>query len=271
VTIVQAIVLGIVQGITEFLPVSSSGHLVIVPELLSWTAPPLSFDVMLHLATVVAAIVYFARDLGRIVLSYVAPGRLPTVKARAMRRLGLWLVVATIPAALAGVLLKGFFESLFASTTAVGAFMMLTGVLMLIADLVLRRQAGRRTVSSLGLIDAFVIGVFQALAIAPGLSRSGSTMSGGIYLGLDRESAARFSFLLSIPVILGAGLVDAGELLHGVGNGQAGAFLAGGVAALVSGMLAIAFMLRFLRTHRLRLFVVYTLVVGALVLGLSLM
>ena len=148
--------------------------------------------------------------------------------------------------------------------------MILTGVLMFIADLVVARQGKRRTVSSLGLIDAFVIGVFQALAIAPGLSRSGSTISGGIYLGLDRESAARFSFLLAIPVILGAGLVDVGDLIHGLGNGQAGVYLAGGVAALVSGMLAIAFMLRFLRTHRLRPFVIYTVVVGAFVLVLSL-
>jgi undecaprenyl-diphosphatase len=270
VTIFQAIVLGIVQGVTEFLPVSSSGHLVIVPEFLSWPTPPVSFDVLLHLATVVAVVVYFARDLGRIAAAFVAPRRLPPAKARALRRLGLWLLVGTIPAGLAGVLLKGFFESLFASTAAVGAFLMLGGVLMLIADLVVRGQSKRRTLASLGLVDAVVVGLFQALAIAPGLSRSGATISGGIYLGLDRESAARFSFLLAIPVILGAVLVDVGDLAHAMGNGQAGTYLAGALAALVSGVLAIAFMLRFLRTHRLLPFVIYSLVVGALVLGLSL-
>ena len=270
-TIVQAVVLGIVQGLTEFLPVSSSGHLVIVPGLLSWPVPPVAFDVLLHLATLAAVVLYFAPDLGRIVLAYVSPHRLPAARARTLRRLGLWLVIGSIPAALAGVLLKDFFESLFASTAAVGVFMMLSGVLMLIADLVVRRQGRRRAVSSLGLFDVLVIGAFQALAIAPGLSRSGSTMSGGIYLGLDRESAARFSFLLAIPAILGAGVVNAGDLLHGVESGQSAAYLAGGVAALLSGLLAVAFMLRYLRAHRLLPFVIYTLLMGALVLGLSLM
>ena len=268
-TVFQAIVLGIVQGITEFLPVSSSGHLVIVPEFLSWPAPPVPFDVLLHLATLAAVVVYFAHDLGRIVVSFVAPGRLPTVKARSMRRLGLWLVIGTIPAALAGVLLKDFFESLFESTAAVGAFMLLSGALMLVADLVVSRRNNRRTVASLGLVDAIVVGAFQALAIAPGLSRSGATISGGVYLGLNRESAARFSFLLAIPVILGAALVEAGALVDSMGDGQMGAYLAGAAAAFFSGLLAIAFMLRFLRTHRLRPFVIYALVMGTLVLVLS--
>ena len=269
-TVIQAIVLGIVQGLTEFLPVSSSGHLVIVPKLFGWPAPSVTFDVLLHLATLVAVCVYFARELVVLGSAFVAPRRLPAAEVKAGRRLVLWIVVATIPAGLAGVLLGDFFESLFSSTLAVGIFMILTAVLLTIADFVADRMTRVRVLSSMTLVDAVVIGLFEALAIAPGISRSGATMSSGVYLGFGRESAARFSFLISIPVILAAGLLKVGSIASGASSGDLAAYVAGALAAFLSGLAAVSLLLRFLRTHRFRVFAVYCAVVGVLVIIFSL-
>ncbi|MCZ7663599.1 MAG: undecaprenyl-diphosphate phosphatase [Thermoleophilia bacterium] len=272
-TILQAIILGVVQGLTEFLPVSSSGHLVLVQnEFLSLTESPtlLAFDVLLHLATVVAVAGYFARDIRAMFVSFVAPGRLQAGEVKGWRRLTLWLIVGTVPAGLAGVLLEDFFISLFDSTAAVGAFLLLTAGLLTAADFLADRAvAPRREVGDMGLVDVLIVGLFQALAIAPGLSRSGSTISGGVYLGLSREAAARFSFLLSVPVILGAGLMSLGDLAAGFQGGDAPAYVAGALAGLVSGVLAVHCLLRYLRKHRLRAFAVYTFAVGCVVLLLA--
>lgn len=266
----EAVILGLVQGLTEFLPISSSGHLVLAPELLGMPAPPLAFDVMLHLATLLAVAGYFARDLFSMVVSFVAPGRLPAAEAKDWRRLALWLIIGSVPAGLAGVLLGGFFESLFDSTLAVGIFLVVTAVLLTLADVVADRTQQPRTVEDMGLVDALIVGGFQALAIAPGLSRSGATIAGGTYLGLGRTAAARFSFLLSVPVIAGAGLLNARDISGGF-EGSTGVYVAGALAGLVSGLFAVHFMLRFLRNHRLRVFAVYTAVLGVLVVGLSLL
>lgn len=267
----EAVVLGVTQGFTEFLPVSSSGHLVLVPEFLGMPKPTVAFDVLLHLSTLVAVAGYFARDWYCMVVAFVAPGRLPGRTAATWRRLGIWLAVGTVPAAFAGVLLRSFFESLFSSTLAVGIFLIVTACLLTLADFAAgRAERRRRTLDDMGLLDAVLIGCYQALAIAPGLSRSGATISGGVFLGLDRPAAARFSFLLSVPVILGAGLVSARDLGAGIQGGDAVAYAIGGAAALVSGLVAIHVLLRYLRTHRLWPFAVYTLVLGALVVMLSL-
>ncbi|MHB1344242.1 MAG: undecaprenyl-diphosphatase UppP [Thermoleophilia bacterium] len=268
-TVLEAIILGLVQGLTEFLPISSSGHLVLVPELLGIPAPPLAFDVMLHLATLLGVAGYFARDILSMVVSFVAPRRLAPDEVKMWRRLTLWLIVGSVPAGLAGVLLGDFFESLFESTLAVGIFLLVTAVLLTLADLVADRTVKTRTVGDMGLVDAIIVGGFQALAIAPGLSRSGATIAGGTYLGLGRTAAARFSFLLSVPVIAGAGLLNAKDIGGGF-EGSTGVYVAGAVAALVAGLFAVHFMIRFLRAHRLRVFAVYTTVLGVLVIGLSL-
>jgi len=269
--ILEAVVLGVVQGLTEFLPVSSSGHLVLVPEFLGMPAPPVAFDVLLHLATLVAVGGYFARDWYCMAAAFVAPGRLPGRTAATWRRLAIWLAVGTVPAALAGVVLQSFFESLFSSTLAVGIFLIVTGCLLTLADLVAARaERRRRTLDDMGLLDALLIGCYQALAIAPGLSRSGATISGGVFLGLDRPTAARFSFLLSVPVILGAGLVSATDLGEGIGSGDAVAYVLGAAAALVAGLFAIHVLLRYLQTHGLWPFAVYAFVLGGLVVVLSL-
>lgn len=270
VTVLQAIILGAVQGLTEFLPVSSSGHLVIVPELLNMESPTLAFDVLLHLATVAAVAGYFVRELFSIVLAFVAPQRFSRAEAQAWRRLGLWVVLGSLPAAVAGLAFKDFVESLFDSTLAVGVFLLLTAALLFTSDLVARRRSlALRGVGQMGVADALIIGLFQALALAPGISRSGSTIAGGVYLGLGREQAARFSFLLAIPAILGAGLLSLGDLASGF-EGQAEAYIAGSLAAVITGVLAVHFMLRFLRVRGLRPFAIYTLLVGLLVIALSL-
>jgi undecaprenyl-diphosphatase len=269
VTVLQALILGLVQGLTEFLPISSSGHLVLAPELLGIPAPPLAFDVLLHLATAVAIAGYFVRELRLMLYSFVAPARLPEGDVKGFRRMTLWLLVGSIPAGIAGVAFGDFFESLFTSTLGVGIFLLVTSALLVGAELVIRSSAGRRRVSDMGLLDALIIGGFQALAIAPGLSRSGSTIAGGIFLGLDRATAARFSFLLAIPAIGGAGLLKITGMIDGIGE-AAPAYLAGAGAALVAGVLTVHFLLRFLRTHGLWVFAGYTALLGALVIFLSL-
>lgn len=266
----QAVVLGFVQGLTEFLPISSSGHLVVVPELLNWPTPPVAFDVLLHLSSALAVIVYFAFDLSRMVRAFVRPSSLSKAEVKGWRRLFVWIVVATVPAVLAGIFLKNFFEGLFESTLAVGSLLIVTGAVLLVGDIVVDRSQGpRRRIRDMGLIDAFVVGLFQALAIAPGLSRSGLSISGGLYMGLERQSAARFSFLIGIPAILGAGLLHIDDLVHGFG--EAGAvYMAGAAAGFVASIIGISSLLRLLRSHRFTPFVVYTMLLGAFVVVLSL-
>jgi undecaprenyl-diphosphatase len=269
-TVVEAIILGIVQGLTEFLPISSSGHLVLVPEFLGIPAPPLAFDVLLHLATAVAIIGYFFREVRAMFLSFVAPRRIPREHVKPYRRLTVWLALGSVPAAIVGIFLNDYIESLFDSTLVVGVALLLTSALMLAAEAVARRTRRTREMGEVGPVDAVVVGCFQALAVIPGLSRSGSTISSGIYMKLDRPSAARFSFLLGLPAIAGAGVVEAGGMVEGFGeNGLA--YLAGALAALVSGVLAVHFLLHFLRRRGLTIFSVYTAILGILVVGLSLM
>jgi undecaprenyl-diphosphatase len=270
VSIIQAIILGAIQGLSEFLPISSSGHLVVVPELFGIPKPSLAFDVLLHLATVAAAVAYFYPDIGRIILSFVAPKKLSPEEVKRYRQLTLWLAAGTVPVVLVGLTLDSFVESLFDSTLAVGIFLMLTSLIMAGAEVTYAVTARRRMLGQMGLIDTVIVGLFQALAIAPGLSRSGATMSGGIYLGFERETAARFAFLLGIPASLGAGLFKVKDLAQGFGGSEAGAYVAGGLTALVVGFAAVYLMIRFLRGHRLVVFSVYTFILGAFVVVLSL-
>ncbi len=268
-TLFQAIILGLVQGLTEFLPISSSGHLVLAPELLGIPAPPLAFDVLLHLATAIAIAGYFAREIRNMIYSFLAPARMPRDQVKGFRRLSLWLIVGSLPAGIAGVAFGDFFESLFTSTLAVGAFLLVTSALLVGAELVIGARSGRRQIGEMGFVDAVVVGSFQALAIAPGLSRSGSTIAGGIFLGLDRATAARFSFLLAIPAIGGAGLLKLPGMIAGIGESPA-AYLVGAAAALIAGLVTVHFLLRFLRNRGLWVFAVYTAVLGAFVVFLSL-
>jgi undecaprenyl-diphosphatase len=273
-SVFEALILGIVQGVTEFLPVSSSAHLVIVPSLFNFPAPSVAFDVLLHVATLVAVVGYFIGDVRNMVVALFAPRKMERDRVRYWRRLFAWLVVGSIPAAVIGAALSGFFEDLFSSTAAVGIFMLVTSCLLWGADFVAARAARTERVSTglgkMGALDAVIVGCYQALAIAPGLSRSGSTITAGVFLNFDRQTAAHFSFLLSIPAILGAFLFKLNDLGGSSSAYGGAALLVGFLAALVSGFLAVRFMMRYLRKHRLRPFAIYTLVVGLFVLVLSL-
>lgn len=272
-TVLEALILGVVQGVTEFLPVSSSAHLVLVPEFFGIPAPTVAFDVLLHLATLIAVVGYFFSDVKKMVISVVAPRRMERQEVKHWRRLLAWLVIGSIPAAVIGGALSGFFEDLFASTTAVGVFLLVTSGLLWGADLVTARagRIGRESASAgkMAPLDAVIVGCYQALAIAPGISRSGSTIAAGVFLGFDRQTAARFAFLLSIPAILGAFLFSLGDIATGMSGTGGLAYVVGFIAAGISGFLAVRFMMRYLKEHRLRPFAIYTVALGLFVIVLS--
>jgi undecaprenyl-diphosphatase len=258
-SLLEALILGLVQGLTEFLPVSSSAHLVILPDLLGWEMPSTSFDVVLHLGTMVAVVTYFWRDIIKIAVAFVQKGE----AALARRRLGILILIGTLPAAVIGGLFEKKFEEMFDEPAQVAIFLIVTGFLLVASEAVARRQ---RHLSDLKVKDSLLVGLAQAVAIAPGISRSGSTISTGLFLGLTREAAARFSFLLSIPIIAGAALF---KLRHGLdgGNGESTATLAVGfLASAISGFAAVRFLLGFVRRHNLRIFALYCWVVGGGVL-----
>ena len=271
----QAAVLGLFQGLTEFVPVSSSAHLVLVPFLLRWPAPDLAFDVSLHLGTALAVIVYFARDLGSIAAGFVRwLGRKGSSEDTANARLLGLLAVASIPAGIAGIFLEGLFEDLFTGTEKVdeiGApvtalFLVGTAAILWTAERLYARSSEdqRRGIEDMRLMDAIVVGLFQALAIAPGLSRSGSTIGAGVFRGLRREAAARFSFLLSLPAILGAGIIALPDVPADADWARLA--VGAGVAAL-AGFAAIATLMRYLRTKTMRPFAVYCVGLAAVTLA----
>lgn len=253
----QDIVLGLVQGLTEFLPISSSGHLVVVPALFGWDQPSLTFDLVLHLGTLIAVVAVYRRDLWQLALSIVNRGDDP----KASRRLLVLLAIGTIPAGVAGIAFGSFFEDTFDDPMATCVQLVATAVILLAAEWFAARP--RRSPREIDGAIAGGIGVAQAVAILPGISRSGSTIAAGLGLGAGRAETARFSFLLSIPAILGAVLTQVPDVADGHFHVTA-SVVAGFVAATVSGYLAIEGFLRFLRTHSLRAFAYYLLVFAPL-------
>jgi undecaprenyl-diphosphatase len=266
-TILQAIVLGITQGVTEFAPVSSSGHLIIVPWLFDWSIladPNLNktFDVALHLGTLAGALVYFRYDVAR--YFHAAIG---SISARRIgstdERLAWALVVGTIPAIIVGATLESFIQDELGQPWLIAVMLVVFGVVLYAVD---RIAASRRHLEDLGVRDGLVLGVAQAIALQPGVSRSGVTMTAARVLTFDRETAARFSFLLSLPVIAGAVLYKGLDLaVEGIPPGMGGPFVAGIVASAVSGFLVIAFLLRYLRVHDFALFLWIRVAVAALI------
>jgi undecaprenyl-diphosphatase len=252
---IEGIVLGAVQGLTEFIPISSSGHLVIVPALFDWRTPSLAFDVLLHAASLVALIAYFWADLVDLGRGAVAGDREP-------RRLVLLLVVGTIPAAVAGVALNDLFERQFQDARGAALQLLITAVILVGAELILRYHVRRRSrlrdMGDLDLVDAVAIGVAQAVAIVPGISRSGATIGTGLARAVTREASARFAFLLAIPALAGASVVEIPELAETTLD--AGAAIAGFGASLVFSYAAIAGLIRYLRTRTLYPFAAYCVV-----------
>ena len=260
--LLQAIVLGIVQGLTEFLPVSSSGHLVLVPSVLGWDDPGLAFDILLHAGTLVAVFIYFRRDLTRMCLALFTHDPDLTVE----RRLA-WLVIAgTIPTVGVALLFDETFERLFMAPGPVGAFLCVTAVVLIVSERLSRRT--RHDPSTLSVGQALFIGLAQGAAVLPGISRSGVTIAAGLGTGLDRGQAARFSFLLSVPIILAATLKT---LLDAFGGSAAlpGLLpsLLGFTSAGVTGYLAITGLLAYLRSRSLYVFAAYTAILGTVVLS----
>ncbi len=258
--LIQAIILGIVQGATEYIPVSSSAHLVLVPWLFHWPTPSFTFNVLVQWGTLVGVFVYFWRELVSIVRGVIAglfQGRpLETHQAR----LGWYVVLATLPAIVFGGLFKSKVEAVFASPQAAAALLLGTALLLVVAEYLGRRT---RDLSDLNGLDALVIGLWQVLALLPGISRSGATMTGGMLRGFDRKPAARFSFLMSIPALLGAGVLALIDLFQaGIWMAELPMLLVGFVAAALSGYLCIRWLLGYLQRGRLYLFAGYCALVG---------
>jgi undecaprenyl-diphosphatase len=269
--IFHAFVLGLVQGLTEFLPISSSGHLILVPWLFGWhdfddTSVQKAFDVALHIGTLVAMIAYFRRDL----VVYVREG----VKAAAHRdrppsrdgRLAWLLLLSSVPAAVVGAVLSGPIEDHLGTPVIIAVSLIVGGLLLGWAD----RLAGRRQLDDYSTRDAVTIGAAQVLALNPGTSRSGITITAGRYVGLDRDAAARASFLMAVPVTAGAIVFEMAKLLKdGIPEGLGWPMIVGIITSGISGLVAVWGLLRFVRTHSFRPFVIYRVVAGIVVLAVA--
>jgi undecaprenyl-diphosphatase len=261
----QAIVLGIVQGLTEFLPISSSGHLRIVPAVLGWEDPGAAFTAVVQLGTMAAVLIYFRADLWRIARASTLGLRDREMRRTLDARLGWYIAIGTIPISVIGLLFADPIETEFRNLYLIGTTLIVFGLLMAWADAASRRERG---IDSLTTRDGAFVGFAQALALVPGVSRSGATITAGLVLGLDRAAAARYSFLLSIPAVVLSGVF---ELRHigDPGGASAGITALAVVLAFVTGYASIAFLLRYLARHTLGIFVGYRLVVGVLVIMLA--
>ena len=264
---IQALVMGLTQGLTEFLPISSSGHLILVPWLFGWKDPfidSLAFSVMLHMGTLLALLVYFWRDWCRLIPAGLATIRDRSFKSDKDRKMAWLIVVATLPAVLVGPIFTATIESWVRAPDRVALMLCVGAAILWLAD---RWGSKLREMDSLTFGGALGIGVAQVLALVPGISRSGISISAGLFGGLTREAAARFSFLMATPVVAGAGLWEARKLVtHEAGvNPSANLIVIGFIAAAISGLLAIRFMLEFLKRQPLTVFVVYRVVAAAVV------
>lgn len=283
--LLRAVLLGIVQGLTEFIPVSSSGHLVLLPHFLDMDTPGIAFDVALHAGTFAAVVLYFRTDLRNLLAALVGVGDRAAVAY--YRRLALLLVVGTVPIAFVGLLLRDVFEAAFGSPTAAAAFLLLTGTLLLLGEVARTRRGGFTspaagvppgqvmvgydagdpeglTLDQVGLRQALVVGFAQCVALFPGVSRSGTTIVAGMSAGLTRPAATRFSFLLALPALIGASMISLPDLAEGPIVFGPGAIAAGVVAAFASGYLAIRWLLGLVARDRLTGFAIYCFALGGL-------
>ena len=264
-TAFQAIVLGIVQGLTEFLPISSTAHLRFVPAFLGWDDPGAAFTAVVQLGTMAAVLLYFRADIARVFMAWLRGLRDPEERASLDSRMGWYIILGTIPIGVFGVIFKDQIETGARNLELMGSTMIAFGLIMLAAD---RTASLRRDLTSLNRRDGIFIGFAQALALVPGVSRSGATISAGLFRGLDRTAAARYSFLLSIPAVVLSGLF---ELRKIGGEGSAGAVptVIATVLAFIVGYLSIAFLLRYLARHTIAVFVAYRVVLGVMVIALA--
>jgi undecaprenyl-diphosphatase len=261
----QAIVLGIVQGLTEFLPVSSTAHLRIVPAFLGWEDPGAAFTAVTQLGTMAAVLLYFRADLSRITTTWLRSLRDPSLRPTLEARMGWYIGLGTIPIAIVGLVFHNQIEDGARSLYLIGTTLIVLGLLLLIADRTARHE---RPIEAITRRDAIVIGIAQACALVPGVSRSGATLTAGLFLGFDRASAARYSFLLSVPAVVLSGLFELRNIGESGGAGAVPTAIAT-LLAFVVGYASIAFLLRWLTTHSTAVFVAYRVALGALVLALT--
>ena len=253
-TTIQAIFLGLLQGLTEFLPVSSSGHLIVFQNFFGIEEPMLTFNIFLHLGTLLAVLVVFAKDIWTLL-------RRPFCREVAL------LIIATIPVALAGIFFEDYVTGIFSSTLSVGIALIVTGAMMYISD----RFYGHRSIKDLPFSNALIVGIFQGVAILPGISRSGSTIFASLFCGMERAQAARFSFLLSIIAILGASGKESIDLIKSTGGLHLEQFyFVGMAAAAISGFFAIKFFLNLLKKNNMKFFAFYCWIFAAITIVWSL-
>jgi undecaprenyl-diphosphatase len=272
VSLIEAIVLGIVQGLTEFLPISSTAHLRIVPAFLGWDDPGAAFTAVTQLGTMAAVLAYFRADLWRIGRAWAGSlrriARFSEGRTSLDARLGWYIIIGTIPISIFGLVFERQIETGARSLYLMGTTLIVLGLVLLAAEKVGKRE---RSLESIGLRDGVVVGFAQAAALIPGVSRSGATISAGLFLGLDRPTAARFSFLLSVPAVVLSGLFELAGIVGGDAHGSGGplSLVVATLLALVVGYASIAFLLRWLVEHSTGIFVAYRVVLGAVVLAVT--
>ncbi len=273
--IIKAIILGIVQGLTEFLPVSSSGHLAVAQHLLNVPEDKIVFlTVLLHFGTLLSVFFIYSKDIYMITVEFIKM-LLEFITGKGFkvnneyRTLGIMIIIATIPTGIMGLFFKDLFTSFYSSTLIIGIALMITGTLLWFAE---KANSGKRSIQHMRWYDAAIVGIFQGLAITPGISRSGSTIVGSLFRGFNKELATRFSFLISIPAILGATVFQVKDAMEmGLGDFTFGILLAGILSAFLAGILAIRALINFIKKEKLYYFSFYTWTAGAIVIIVSLL
>ncbi|CAB4945506.1 unannotated protein [freshwater metagenome] len=258
--LLKAVVLGIIQGLTEFLPISSSAHLRIFPELFGWGDPGAAFTAVIQIGTELAVLIYFRKDIWRIGSAWVRSLFQPEYRGTLDARMGWYIIVGSLPIVVLGVLLKDIIEDDFRNLWIIGTTLIVMGVVLGIADRVGRTD---RPLGKLTMRDAVLMGAAQAMALIPGVSRSGATISMGRFLGFEREAATRFAFLLAIPAVVGAGLFELKEIPNGDNTYGWGPTITATVVSFVVGYAAIAWLLRYVSTRSYTPFVIYRILLGA--------
>jgi undecaprenyl-diphosphatase len=263
--LLQAVFLGVLQGLTEFLPISSSAHLRIVPDLLGWGDPGAAFTAVIQIGTELAVLIYFRHDLWRIGSTWARSLYRPEYRGQLDARMGWFIIIGSLPIVILGILLKDTIEEDFRSLWIIGTTLIVLGLILGIAD---RVSADRLRIKDMRLRDAVLMGVAQSCALVPGVSRSGATISMGRFLGYEREAATRYAFLLAIPAVVGAGVFELKEIPNGDNTYGWGPTIVATAVSFLIGYAAIAWLLRYVTTHSYLPFVIYRVVLGTLTLAL---
>ncbi len=263
--LLKAVFLGVLQGLTEFLPISSSAHLRIFPDLFGWGDPGAAFTAVIQIGTELAVLIYFRRDLWRIGSTWVRSLYRPEYRGQLDARMGWFIIIGSLPIVILGIFLKDTIEEDFRNLWVIGTTLIVLGLILGIAD---RVSSDRLRIKDIRLRDAVLMGVAQACALVPGVSRSGATISMGRFLGYEREAATRYAFLLAIPAVVGAGLFELKEIPHGDNNYGWGPTIVATAVSFLIGYAAIAWLLRYVATHSYLPFVIYRVGLGSLTLVL---